>query len=142
MKSFKSTASKIENPRFFLTNLQMQCLISPSLAFPGQGAVHPSHPLCTPLHVPDLKCVPDLKRVPDFKNAILILTFFPSHFCLFHVCSFNNLSNIFKKAFYVFVLNNSVRSRERTIVPQEQRPALPLTILLKLYLYFRKICIF
>ena len=50
---------------------------------------------------------------------------------LFH--SFTNRSNIFKNAFYAFVfflndgivLDRSVRSRERTIVPQERRPALP-----------------
>ena len=66
----------------------------------------------------------------DNKYAFLTLIFFSSNFRLFHVRSFNNHSNIFKNAFYVFVrkngivLDNSVRSHERTIVPMERRPVL------------------
>ena len=45
--------------------------------------------------------------------------------------SFTNHSNIFKNAFHFMndgiVLDCSVHSRERTIVPQEQRPALIIT---------------
>ena len=78
-----------------------------------------------PLQVPDLER--DLERVSDDKNAFLILTFFSSNFRLFHVRSCNNRFNIFKNAFYVFVLfwndgtvlDRSICSCEITIVPQE-----------------------
>ena len=55
------------------------------------GGPRTQAPPYTPLHIPDLKC--DL-------NVFLILTFFSSNFRSF----FNNRSNIFKNAFYVFFL--------------------------------------
>ena len=66
--------------------------------------------------------VPDLERVPDFKRS----------FQAFPFRSFTNRSNILKNAFYAFivcwndwiVLDRSICSREKTIVPQERRPAL------------------
>ena len=60
-----------------------------------EGGMHQGPP-STPLHIPDLD------HVPDHRNAVLISSFFSNEFP-FHVRSSNNHSNIFKKAFYVFV---------------------------------------
>ena len=114
MKSFKSTASKIKNPRLFFNKSPNEILngLAPCV-LPSQGRARvggPMHtaPPCTPLHIPDLKC--NLERVPGDKNTFLILTLFSSNFRLFTVRSYNNRSNIFKNAFYVFVFFGTMGS--------------------------------
>ena len=55
-------------------------------------------------HIPDLKCILDLECILDNMNAFLILNFLFKNFCSVLFCSFTNCSNIFKKAFYSFVI--------------------------------------
>ena len=124
MQSFKSSASKIKNPRFFFNKSPDVILNKPPFVPPPKGrrgAVNPFPPPRTPLHVPDLKYV--LEGISDDKNAFLIFAFFSSKFRSFHVHSFTNRSNIFKNAFYVFVLFFGTMGLF-FIIPQERRPAL------------------
>ena len=69
----------------------------------------------------------------DNNNAFLLLNVLFKNFLSVPFCSFTNRSNIFKNAFYAFVLfsvdygiilDRSVRSCKRTIVPLERHPAL------------------
>ena len=86
-----------ESEVFFSTNLQIFYEMSSPLRAPliGRGEVNASSPPPrTPLHVPDLE------RVLNNKNAFYLFVLF-----------FRNDG---------IVLDNSVRSHERTIVPQEQ----------------------
>ena len=80
-------------------------------------------------HIPDLKCVPNLEQVLDNKNALKILTVlfkqFPFRSVLLLIVPIFRMRS--KRFFFRndgIVLDRSVRSRERTIVPPGTRPAL------------------
>ena len=80
-------------------------------------------------YIPDLKCVLDLERVLDNMNAILILNILFKNFRsipLQIAPTFLRIGSMHSFFFWSDGINLdcSVRSCERTIIPQERCPAL------------------